>query len=120
MYSSSWIDGLQHLVLLRKKAIPELHEYIVNKMHHHDRENEHIQVMIQFFEELYNDYVYHQEALSIDSWKNIWIDDDSENDHLPIPVYSYINPQWEHNLYFIYCFPWDTLALRLTSLYTQL
>ena len=51
VYSSSWIDGMQRLVLLRKKAIPELHDYIVNKMHHHDRENEHIQVMIQFFEE---------------------------------------------------------------------
>ena len=36
--------------------------------------------------------MYHQEALSVNSWEYIWIDDDSENDHLPIPVYSYIKP----------------------------
>ena len=36
LISSSWIDGMQRIVKLRRKALPEVIDYINNKMHHHD------------------------------------------------------------------------------------
>ena len=47
--SSYLIDGMQRIVLLREKAIPELNDYINNEMHHHDKETFHIKVMIDIF-----------------------------------------------------------------------
>ena len=49
LLSSSWIDGMQRIVKLRCKAIPELIDYINNKMKHHDKEATHIKPMIDLF-----------------------------------------------------------------------
>ena len=49
LFSSFWIDGMQRVVKLRKKALPEIIDYINNKMHHHNKEASHIKPMIDLF-----------------------------------------------------------------------
>ena len=88
IYSCKWIDGMQRLVLLRKTAINKLIDYIENKMTHHDKEADHIKIMIDLFKNIHHNYIHNPESLI----ENIWVQDDIEEEHLPIPVYSYIKP----------------------------
>ena len=66
LISSSWIDGMQRIVKLRRKALPEVIDYINNKMHHHDKETPHIKQMIDLFNHL-NDLCLENEDTSINN-----------------------------------------------------
>jgi hypothetical protein len=98
--SSSWVDGLQRVVKIRVKAIPEVIDYINNKMNHHNREAPHIKMMVDLFNDISshiennqdNEEISEENQVFGNQIKSAWIDNDEQNEHLPIPVYSYIKP----------------------------
>ena len=94
---TSWVDGLQRIVKIRREAIPELYEYINNQMRHHDKASPHIECMINLFNEIHSHYEDRNVTAVVDEAFGIHLEKDliyydPNLDHLPIPVYSYIKP----------------------------
>ena len=94
---SSWVDGLQHLIRLRKKAMPEIMTYI-----HSLEEIDHsspLYIMSRLFEQISME-MSSEVAINHDFRDHIisnLIDEDKEHEHLPCPVYSYLKPTAAHS-----------------------
>jgi predicted GIY-YIG superfamily endonuclease len=89
---SSWIDGLQHQVLVRRKALGEILDYC-NSLEQGGQDNP-PSLMIEIFrsihQELSSDHVL-DEGFQEYVFKNL-LDADLGFEHLPCPVYSYVKP----------------------------
>ena len=87
---SAWIDGLQHQVFVRRKALREVIDYCDSL----EEESNPISSMIELFrsihQELANENVEDEEFR--DHICSNLLDDDFRFDHLPCPVYSYVKP----------------------------
>ena len=87
---SAWIDGLQHQVFVRRKALREVIDYCDSL----EEESNPISSMIELFrsihQELANENVEDEEFR--DHICSNLLDDDFGFDHLPCPVYSYVKP----------------------------
>ena len=102
LYQSSWIDGVQRIVRVRIKALPEINEYI-QEGNFDVNENDRISLNIMIA--LFNDIIFlflrgdedddvplsEDELARKKTFSDLLIYKDHES-HLPIPVYSYIKP----------------------------
>ena len=119
LYKSVWVDHLQNKILLRFRAIPELKEFIYNKVEidqdYFQCSNERydgVSDMINVFKKIIHVIEKHQNGRSFTNEDeeqfyqfvigNLIKNDKGQCDHLPIPVYSYIRPntglQYIHHL----------------------
>lgn len=94
--NSCWIDGLQRQVKVRRKALPEIMEWfqkiIIDDNINMSNVNDPRVKVIRMFNKIMN--VLNGTMIDDDFKKHIHenlLAPDSEN-HLPVPVYSYINP----------------------------
>ena len=93
---SSWVDGECRIVRVRKKAIPEVLSWLNNVVKHDDDFNEDSGKTIMF--ELFHfiDRVIYGNVDSNGSTDEVGVGhlvyDDGSEEHLSIPVYSYIRP----------------------------
>jgi hypothetical protein len=92
LFESSWVDGLQHKVMVRKRALPEIMQYCESIDIRGIDES--LTLMIALFtdinKELQSDVVLN-ESFRSHIEMNL-LDDDESFEHLPCPVYSYIKP----------------------------
>ena len=98
IYQSTWIDASKNQIMIRKKAIPELLSWLDSIIV--DENNERTMETIQFFQILY--HVTHSDKESLDDDETYFYEyamsslvceyDDGYDNHLPIPVYTYIKP----------------------------
>ena len=94
LMSSSWIDSLGYQIKLRKKAINEVSSFLNSLNIEQDRpEHE----MITIFDTIHNIYSSDNNDHNIDEdvvnhITSHLVYNDDEEEHLPIPVFSYIRP----------------------------
>jgi hypothetical protein len=118
LFESKWVDHLQQVILLRKRAIPEVKEFLndIEQDANHftdgnnDRFNGVYEIMTVFkqiilvIEKKENNelFVGEEEKFYDFASSQLIKDDTNESDHLPVPVFSYIRPnigiQFIHHL----------------------
>jgi predicted GIY-YIG superfamily endonuclease len=95
---SPWIDGLQRKVKLRKTALPEILEWCSYLETEESDQTQGRVIMIQLIRDINTVISETRDILNEDDSQFLsfilkhLIYDDSKEDHLPIPVFSYIRP----------------------------
>ena len=98
MFQSCWIDGMQHAVRVRKKAIPEVIQYIQQLNQPMDEVTNNMAIIFKKMQNLLqtdddSDHEHNDEdAAFLEFAKANWIFDCKGSKHLPIPVTSQIKP----------------------------
>ena len=104
--NSSWIDCLQRVVKVRKRALPEIMDLIESKLSDQTYQlMEHITQMTNLFQKIHSIYFHEDRGrllmneLNNDEYEEFLIhvesnlmEHDDKEDHLPIPVFSYSIP----------------------------
>ena len=108
LFESIWVDHLQRVVLLRKRAITEVKAFLINIEHdinyftdENDDRYDGVQDIIIVFKKIITvvEKINNDESLSEDekyfydfALSQLIKDDQEQHDHLPVPVFSYIRP----------------------------
>ena len=98
---SYWIDGLQRQVRVRRKALPEILQFFDDKLEVDvEADDNPTTIMSSLFRRIIrvlrsesnNEEINDSDSIFLYHAKSNLIDEDEDQDHLPVPVYSYIKP----------------------------
>jgi hypothetical protein len=95
---SSWIDGLQRQIKVRKKALPEILQYLQNE---YFEDTEYNGVVIDLFQDIVTiiqkdhdgtELLSNREQDFLEHIKENLLEEDDGKEHLPVPVFSSVKP----------------------------
>jgi predicted GIY-YIG superfamily endonuclease len=99
VFKSIWVDGLLHQIRLRKKALPEVKQYLDSVDTNNDEHPEALMIMLELFKKIMylmdsnnEDDLNDNDTTVLGFVLENLIDNNDAQDHLPVPVFSYIRP----------------------------